>query len=345
MPFSAKDTARYREDVQTDGRSLKAKEREDLLKPYLPSPPETPSQAKDGRQTSPSSRRKSPDTSYFGLRVLLREQLYAFTYALIHIIFSIHIRFRIAYRATTLRIVGILNYHHRTPEYIARDVRTLKKKPRHVSVILKLEEGGKRGDAKDKLLNDVADITAWCASAGIPILTVYEKTGILKEKMEREHREMSRRLQDWFGKYQAPALHIHSPNMPPLGPANYRSSSKSGFVTVDGTVSKMGVNFISCEDGRESIVDLTKVLTDMSQRGKLSPDQVTSDIVDQELRQVFQEPDLLISFAPWVDLQSYPPWQIRLTEIYCEPDNQGVGYQVFLKALRKYSSATFKLGK
>lgn len=223
-------------------------------------------------------------------------------------------------------------------------MQTLKKKPRHVSVILHLEEGGKRGDAKEKMMNDVADITAWCASAGIPMLTVYEKTGILKDKMERQHREISRRLQDWFGKFQAPALTLHSPNMPRIAPPNYRSHSK-GFMAVEGTVSKMGVNFISAEDGRDSVVDLTRVLTDMAQRGKLFPEQVTSEIVNQELRQVLLEPDLLISFAPWVDLQGYPPWQIRLTEIYYELDNQGVGYQVFLNGLRRYSSATFKLGK
>jgi undecaprenyl pyrophosphate synthase len=27
------------------------------------------------------------------------------------------------------------------------------------------------------------------------------------------------------------------------------------------------------------------------------------------------EPDLLILFSPRVDLQGFPPWQIRLTEI------------------------------
>ncbi|KAK9771372.1 putative ditrans,polycis-polyprenyl diphosphate synthase [(2E,6E)-farnesyldiphosphate specific] [Seiridium cardinale] len=344
MPFSAKDTARYREDVSTGGQSLKAKEREQLLKPYLPPPPENALKTKGSKDKS-QSRQKPVEVSHFGVRKFLRQQLYTCTYALIHIIFSFYIRLRIAYHAVTLHAVSVLRYHHRTPEYIARDVHTLKKKPRHVSVILKMEEGGKRGDAKDKLLNDVADITAWCASAGIPVLTVYEKTGILKEKMEREHREISRRLQDWFGKYQAPILHIRSPNMPSITPPNYHSNAKGGFVNVEGTVSNMGVNFISAEDGRDSMVDLTRVLTDMSQRGKLLPEQVTMDIVDQELRQVLQEPDLLISFAPWVDLQAYPPWQIRLTEIYCEPDNQGVGYQVFLNALRRYSSATFKLGK
>ncbi|KAI0176660.1 Decaprenyl diphosphate synthase-like protein [Pestalotiopsis sp. NC0098] len=343
MPFNSSDTAKYRDDVRSDGKSLKAKEREQLLKKYLPSPPESHSDSKGGKDSS--SRQKPAETSHFGVRRLLREQLYSFVYALIHIIFSFYIRLRIAYHAVSLHIVSVLGYHHRTPEYIARDVRTLKKKPRHVSVILSLEEGGKRGDAKVKLLNDVADITAWCASAGIPILTVYEKTGILKEKMESERREIARRLQDWFGKFQAPALHMNSPNMPLLSPPNYHSSAKGGFVTVDGTVSKMGVNIISAEDGRDSVVDLTRVLTEMSQRGKLRPEQVTQDVIDQELRQVLHEPDLLLSFAPWVDLQSYPPWQIRLTEIYCEPDNQGVSYQVFLNGLRRYSTATFKLGK
>lgn len=32
MPFSAKDTAKYREDVQKGGKLFKAEEREELLK-------------------------------------------------------------------------------------------------------------------------------------------------------------------------------------------------------------------------------------------------------------------------------------------------------------------------
>jgi 1,6-anhydro-N-acetylmuramate kinase len=32
MPFSAQDTAKYREDVRSDGKSLQAAEREQLLK-------------------------------------------------------------------------------------------------------------------------------------------------------------------------------------------------------------------------------------------------------------------------------------------------------------------------
>ncbi len=94
------------------------------------------------------------------------------------------------------------------------------------------------------------------------------------------------------------------------------------------------------------MVDLTRVLTEMVQKDKITAKEITMDVIDNELSEaVMSEPDLLISFEPYVDLQGYPPWAIRLTEIHCVPDNQGVGYQLFLKALRKYAQATFKLGK
>lgn len=83
-----------------------------------------------------------------------------------------------------------------------------------------------------------------------------------------------------------------------------------------------------CEgDGRATLVDLTKTLTEMSQRNKLSADDISLDLIDTETSEsVITEPDLLVLFAPYVKLQGYPPWQVRLTEIYHSQDNCGVGY-------------------
>jgi undecaprenyl pyrophosphate synthase len=261
---------------------------------------------------------------------------------LIHAVFSVYVRVRIAYRAVALRTVSVLYYHHRTPEYIRRDVHSLPRLPRHVSVILTLEEGGKRSDAKEKLISEVADIASWCASAGISRLSVYERSGVLKSNMELSHRKVSSKLRDWFGKFQAPDLHLHAPNLPVIHPSYYSAPGRQ-----QEPHHGMSVMLISAEDGRESMVDLTKVLTQMAQRSKLTTADITTDVIDSELtNSVMTEPDLLISFAPFVDLQGYPPWQIRLTELYCEKDNQnGVEYQVFLNGLRKYAAATFKLGK
>lgn len=40
---------------------------------------------------------------------------------------------------------------------------------------------------------------------------------------------------------------------------------------------------ISEEDGRESLVDLTRTLCEMAQRGKISVDDVTQDLIDTEV--------------------------------------------------------------
>ena len=110
--------------------------------------------------------------------------------------------------------------------------------------------------------------------------------------------------------------------------------------------SHLSILLLSAEDGRSTLVDLTKTLSEMSQRNKVSSDDITQDLVDSELTEsVMGEPDLLILFRPNVMLQGYPPWQLRLTEIYHVQDNSGVGYQVFLRALHNFSKAQMKFGR
>ncbi|KAI1431462.1 Undecaprenyl diphosphate synthase [Xylaria sp. CBS 124048] len=322
MSFTAKDTRIYREDEKSGHQKLRPEQREDLVKNYLPATP-------PARERS-NSRVRKQSSSRFGIRTFLKSQLYTLLYLFIHAIFSLYIRIRTAYHAVSTRLVAILRHHYNSPEYIARDVATLKKLPNHLSIILTLENGGK-GDALEKLVNEVSEVAAWCAAAGIPTLSVYERTGILKRYMTQTHRSVCQRLKIWFGKHQAPAVALFARGAPPI-----RSHSRQGLELI----------LISEDDGREAMVDLTRVLTEMVQTDKITAQEITMDVIDNELTEaVMREPDLLISFEPYVDLQGYPPWVIRLTEIYCAPDNQGVGYQLFLRALRKYAQATFRLGK
>jgi len=111
------------------------------------------------------------------VRIFLKNQLYALVYAIVHTIFSVYIRFRQAYHAVKDRILSILYYHHRTPELIRKDVRGLSRLPQHISVILKLEDGGRGGAGLEALVDEAAEIAAWCACIGIPMLSIYEKTG------------------------------------------------------------------------------------------------------------------------------------------------------------------------
>lgn len=119
------------------------------------------------------------------------------------------------------------------------------------------------------------------------------------------------------------------------------------------------------------MVDLTKTLAEMSQNGKLSYEDITPELVDAEVSEIISqpiqpdssadrvpaiikpEPDLLLVFAPYLKLDGYPPWQIRLTEMYCTGDRshgltgdgEAVEYQGFMRGLWHYAGAQMRFGR
>ncbi|KAI3542679.1 Di-trans,poly-cis-decaprenylcistransferase [Colletotrichum abscissum] len=319
----------YRTDDVVD---LKDEEKEQLLESYLPDGP--PQDAR--RQWRDDD---IPPKGRFGLRRALRSKVHLAIYTVLHAIFSLYIRIRQAWHLVCYHISSIMFYHHRTPESIERDVVGLKKKPKHLSVILKREPSGRHGAELERLVAEAAEIAVWCVCAKIPVLTVYERTGLLKHYLPHLQQSIIQKSRSYFGRHQ-PALTVAMPHADDV----LESPAHGDFARNDPRHLK--VLFISAEDGRASMVDLTRTLTEMSQKGKLHPRDISTDLIDAELSEgIMPEPDLLISFGPYVDLDGYPPWPIRLTEIFCLPDNQGVGYQVFLRALLNFSSAQFRKGK
>jgi dehydrodolichyl diphosphate syntase complex subunit NUS1 len=103
---------------------------------------------------------------------------------------------------------------------------------------------------------------------------------------------------------------------------------------------------LSEDDGRSTLVDLTKTLAEMSQHDKLASKDVALDVIDAEISEsVMGEPDLLILFSPIVKMKGYPPWQLRLTEIFHVKDNQEVAYLVWLKGLYRFAKAKMRFGR
>jgi dehydrodolichyl diphosphate syntase complex subunit NUS1 len=149
-----------------------------ILQPYLPTPPSGSPSRRSKKRSASNIRLEEPKSqSRLGVRKFLRNQFHALVYAIVHAVFSVYIRFRQAYHAIKDRILSILYYHHRTPELIQKDVKALSRLPQHLSVILKYENGGRNGAGLEALVNEVAEISAWCACIGIPMLSIYESTG------------------------------------------------------------------------------------------------------------------------------------------------------------------------
>ncbi|KIH88484.1 di-cis-decaprenylcistransferase [Sporothrix brasiliensis 5110] len=357
MSFSSRDTLLYRKDARSGHKLLTPEERLEIVKPYLPSPPKSNAARTEtekagshsdsghaghsGHSSANKFHLRDTTRERFSVRSFVAHQLYVLVYTIVHAIFSVYRRFRVGYHGVRDRIYSVLKYHHRTPEIIARDVRDLRRLPKHLSVVLQLEDNGHGLAELERLVNEVSDIAAWCASAGIPMLSVYERTGILKSYLADTHRAVSHRLTTYFGRVH-PAVTLQAPHLPSIESTVSPHARENGE-TDDGHITVM---LLSEEDGRDSLVDLTRTLSEMAQRSKISPSDISIDLIDAELTEsVMAEPDLLLLFGPHIELSGYPPWQIRLTEIFHLPDNQSVGYQVFLSGLYRYAGAEFRVGR
>lgn len=295
-------------DRDEHGRALDAEQREKLIRPYLPAPPST--DLSMSSTSTKSSRKNRPQP----VRQLIKSTLHVLLFNLIQFIFSVYVRFRIAYHNVTKQVRSVLYYHHRAPEYIQKDLQGLTKLPKHLSIILELDDDDSSPAALEALVNDVCEVAAWSACAGIPMLSIYEKTGILKSSIPHLHRRISRTLSAYYGSSNPakPTVSLRAPHMqafsPPSSPPTGSATSKSP--------PHLSILLLSASDGRRTLVDLTKTLAEMSQKSKLSPEDVSADLIDAELTEsVMGEPDLLILFGNSVTLQGYPPWQVRLTEI------------------------------
>ncbi|RMZ13888.1 hypothetical protein D0860_02354 [Hortaea werneckii] len=311
---------RYNED--NSGRVLNATGREHLLKPYLPSAPKQ-------EDTAASLAGRFRHTSR--IRPAIRQLLHWTLFAIIHTLFSVYIRLRQVYHAVLDRLFALLYYHHRTPELIQRDVKGLSKVPNHLSVVLELPPEGGKKDRLDTLMNDACEVAAWSACSGIPMLSIYEQTA-------------------YYGSTnpQKPTFSLRAPHLPSYSPPESPEPTTNG---ANGTTHSkrphLNILLISTTDGRQTLVDLTRTLASMAQDSKIQPSDISDELIDAEITEsVMGEPDLLLLFGDRVTLKGYPPWQVRLTEIYGVQDHVGgVEYAVFLRGLYRFAKAKMNFGR
>jgi dehydrodolichyl diphosphate syntase complex subunit NUS1 len=221
-------------------------------------------------------------------------------------------------------------------------------------------------------------------------------TGALKSYIPSLRSLVAQKLSSYFGPPPAaPQLRVFAPNHPALTPSPRPSprispNETGGHIlsgnlrpTSDAQRAAVNLLLLSSTDGRDTLVDLTRTLTEMAQARKLRPSDITSELINTEICATTSisdlkgssptpngsgthdsptpsslsdsgEPDLLIIFGPYVKLDGYPPWQVRLTEIFCVGDSGGdvsgrvgarVEYQAFLRGLWRYAGADMKFGR
>ncbi|ODQ78529.1 hypothetical protein BABINDRAFT_172275 [Babjeviella inositovora NRRL Y-12698] len=240
------------------------------------------------------------------------------------------------YNRVVLRFFAYTYAPSKSPQLIRDDVLLLSKLPKRVSTILTLKPEDEENGGIDGLMSDCGKLAAWSLASGIPHLSFYETSGAIKEHTPELTRAITKTLSLYFGPDNIPTFSIRIPRTRTV---IYSTGEKPEKIS-------LRILLLSREDGKPTIVALTKSMARLAAEGELDPKDVTISLVDGELTAlVGHEPDLLIQFGPILDLQSYPPWHIRLSEIYWDPDNNSVNYAVFYRALRKYSLSKINVGK
>ncbi|GBL49383.1 hypothetical protein ACI3LY_005126 [Candidozyma auris] len=248
---------------------------------------------------------------------------------------SIIRNFEYMYHKLYLRLLSITYYPNKSPVVIRNDVNNLAKIPKHISCLICMRSEDDENGGIEGAVSDIAELAAWCLSAGIPKLTIYEETGAVKPHLDELERYITKNLRAYFG-VPTPAFTLKVPH-----------SNKTVLcgTEVEGQPTLL-ISLLSRVDGKPTIVELTKTMCDLTANNDLSVKDITVQLIDEELNElVGPEPDLLICFDPVLNLHDYPPWHLRLSEFYWEPDNDSVNYPVFIRALRQFSNCKMNVGK
>ncbi|KAI5952555.1 hypothetical protein KGF54_003422 [Candida jiufengensis] len=286
-------------------------------------------------------------------------------FILMNLFFTIAIykNFLYIYRKSYLKYLTLIYYHNKSPQVIRDDVNKLDKIPKSISCILDLKDADDENGGKDGLINQISELSAWSLSSGISKLIIYEYTGALNQSSDSLidlSKFITKNLISYFGSESIPTFSIKIPhkNLILYSDEMLSNSNVATAVAVDGnsganqingggiTNVDLEIDLISRVDGKPTLVELTKTMSELAQNKELSVNDITIDLIDEELIElVGPEPDLLICFSPSLNLEDYPPWHIRLSEIYWEPENIDVNYAVFIRALKKYSNCKKNVGK
>lgn len=268
---------------------------------------------------------------------LVAQALFYVKHSILLVIFflmSIMRNIQFVYHKACLRFYSMAYYPNKTPQVIRDDVVKLSKIPKRLSCIVNLRSDDDENGGIEGLIADISELAAWCLSAGIPSLTIYEYNGVVKGSIPELQRYVSRNLRSYFGA-SVPNFSITVPH-----------SNIAVTIGDEAASPDLEISLLSRVDGKPTIVELTKTMSELASNKELSVNEITVKLIDEEIcALVGPEPDLLVCFGPVLDLQDYPPWHIRLTEMYWEPDNNNVNYAVFIRALNKFACSKANLGR
>lgn len=203
-----------------------------------------------------------------------------------------------------------------------------KKNPNHVGVVI----------LEDKIVfSDIANIIIWCMTLGVSCVSIYDRSGICKQKrnllQSTLEEQKQRLLKDRSGQYHANFRRRYDP------------PSEVNITSVHNC--HIEVSILSMEDGMPDLVKTAQHLSTAVMGGHCSLDDINPTYVNSLLqaKHGYLDPDLILKFGKVDSLLGFMPWQTRLSEILYLQTHHKIDYRSFHKALMFFSSKEQRFGK
>jgi tritrans,polycis-undecaprenyl-diphosphate synthase [geranylgeranyl-diphosphate specific] len=240
--------------------------------------------------------------------------------------------------------------------YVSRNLKP-ENIPHHIAIMMdgnrrysrsmgnKVIEGHKSG------VNTLEKVLDWSIEFGVKIITVYSfSTKNFKRSKEEVEGLMKLFQKNFEAVSKNPKFHKNKVKVKAVGnlellPNNVKEAIK---IAEESTAQydERSVNFAIGYDGRMEIVDAIKKISKEVKEGKLNPNEIDEDIVNNNLYTAgLEDPNLIIRTSGEERLSGFLLWQSSYSELYfCDslwPEFRKVD---FLRALRSYQKRERRFG-
>lgn len=241
--------------------------------------------------------------------------------------------------------------------YISRNLKP-ENMPKHIAIIMdgnrrysKLMGNMQAIDGHRRGVNTLEKVLDWSIEMGIEIVTAYAFSTENFNRTPEEVKGLMKLFQKNFeGIANNPKIHKNKVRVKAVGnldllPDNVREAIK---IAEDSTASydKRLVNIAIGYDGRMEIIDAIKKISKEVKEGKLDPDNIDENSVNENLYTAgLDDPNLIIRTSGEERLSGFLLWQSSYSELYfCDslwPELRKVD---FLRALRSYQERERRFG-
>uniref|UniRef100_A0A6B2EH20 ditrans,polycis-polyprenyl diphosphate synthase [(2E,6E)-farnesyldiphosphate specific] n=1 Tax=Phlebotomus kandelakii TaxID=1109342 RepID=A0A6B2EH20_9DIPT len=249
--------------------------------------------------------------------------LYKAAWVFLHLIFTI-VEGLLFYRSYFLRKFKDFSKSKQTKtdknpaEYIKLHREYLEKIPQHLAVILGLEEPD---------FDTLSNLIYWAMACEINYISIYDHKEFL-QSLQKDFRDFVQRHQTIPG-------HVAFLNAP-------EGSDGNGFKR------QIKVQILSRADGKQTIGNLCRTLSQEVQRGELEVDQIDVEFVNKRLSELtgrLPDPDVAVYTGSFCCTYGFLPWQSRLTEFIPMGSQKDFQLQDFLSVLYQFARKEQRFGK